>query len=390
LPATPYHKVVCQMNDQTILILGGYGHTGQPLARLLLQETGVRLLLAGRSLEKAQTAAEECNRDYPGERAAGISVDASDRAGLEHAFQGINLVVVASSTARYALEVASAALAAGIDYFDVQYSSRKIAALQTLSAEIEKDGLCFITDGGFHPGLPAALVRYAAGSFDSLQSALVGSVIKEDWARLNLPDETVQELLEEINDFQPLVFNDGIWKKIGMFGMEGYLRMNFGREFGRQYCAAMFLEEMRTLPEMYPSLRETGFFVGGFNSITDWVVMPLAMLANKAFPQKGLRPMAKLTKWCLETFSRPPFGTMLKVEAQGMKDGLAKKLQITLYHPDGYLFTAIPVAACLLQYLDGTSRKPGLWTQANLVEPVRLMQDMQRMGIDMQYEERPA
>jgi saccharopine dehydrogenase (NAD+, L-lysine-forming) len=187
-----------------------------------------------------------------------------------------------------------------------------------------------------------------------------------------------------------VVFKAGKWEKVGMLGMEGYLRMDFGGQFGRQSCAPMLLEEMRALPEMFPCLQETGFFVGGFNWFTDWIIMPLAMLANRAFPRQGLRPMVKFMKWGLKTFSSPPFGTVLKVEALGMKDGQAKKLQVTLYHHDGYLFTAIPVAACLLQYLDGTARKPGLWTQAHLVEPVRLMQDMQRMGIDMQREERPA
>jgi len=376
------------MRKQTFLILGGYGNTGRPLARLLLQETAVRLVLAGRSVEKAKAAAAELNRLFAGDRVIGVSVDACDPSSLRQAFKEVDYVVVASSTVRYAREVAAAALEAGIDYLDVQYSTHKVAVLKSMQKEIEKAGCCFITDGGFHPGLPAALVRYAAQHFDRLQKANVGSVIKEDWASLDLPDSTLAELLEEINNFEPLIYKGGQWKKVGMGGMSDYISMDFGREFGKQYCVPMFLEEMRSLPEMYPSLEEAGFFVGGFNWFVDWFVMPLAMIALRLWPQGALKPMGKLMRWGVNTFSKPPFGTILKLEARGEKDGKPKALDVTIYHQDGYMFTAIPVAACLLQYLDGSIKQPGLWTQANIVEPEQLMKDMERMGVEVQIQDK--
>ena len=375
------------MSSKTFLILGGYGNTGRPLAKLLLQETDAQLILAGRSLEKAESAATEFNSMVSDERVSGIAVDASDPLSLKQGFRGVDLVVVASSTVRYARQVAAAALEAGSDYLDVQFSTQKVAMLKAMAGEIEKTGCCFITDGGFHPGLPAALVRYVAPYFDILEKANVGSVIKVDWAGLDLPDATVNELLEEINDFEALLFKDGAWKKARMSGMADYLRMDFGGAFGGQACMPMFLEEMRSIPEYYPTLKETGFFVGGFNWFVDWLVMPLGMVILRLWPQGALKPLGKLMMWGLNKFSRPPYGTLLKVEAEGIKDGQAKAIDVVLSHPDGYLFTAIPVAACLLQYLDGSIRKPGLWTQANLVEPNRLMIDMQRMGIALQMHE---
>lgn len=369
------------MHPKTILLLGGYGNAGRPLAGLLLQETNARLVLAGRSAEKAASAALELNRICAEERATSIVADASDPGSLKRAFQGIDLVVVASSTARYAGQVAGAALEAGIDYLDIQYSTQKITALKSLAMQITAAGCCFITDGGFHPGLPAALVRYAVPFFDRLEKANVGSVLKQDWASLSLPADTLVELIEEINDFEPLFFKDGRWKKARLSGMLDYQSMDFGQTFGRQYCAPMLLEEMRSLPVTIPSLKETGFFVGGFNWFVDWLVLPLALIGLRVWPQGATKPLAKLMRWGLNAFSKPPYGIVLKLEAQGIKDGEAKTMELSLYHKDGYLFTAIPVAACLLQYLDGSIRQPGLWTQANLVEPGRLVQDMTRMGV---------
>jgi saccharopine dehydrogenase-like NADP-dependent oxidoreductase len=374
------------VNKKPLLILGGYGTTGSLLAGLLLKETDLRLVLAGRNIQKAEVAAVELNRTCQEERVAGACADASDAASLKRVFQGVDMVVVASSTAKYAKEVAAAALETGIDYLDIQYSTQKVGVLKSMQDEIEAAGRCFITDGGFHPGLPAALVRYAAQYFDSLEKAVVGSVIKEDWRRLSVADDTLVELLEEINDFVPLIYKAGRWKKAGMYGMQDALTMDFGREFGKQYCVPMFLEEMRPLPESIPSLKETGFYVGGFNWFVDWLVLPLAAIGIKLWPRTALKPMGRLLRWSLNTFSKPPYGTMLKAEARGARDGRAKAMDITLYHEDGYVFTAIPVAACLLQYLDGSMKKPGLWTQANIVEPDRLIRDMERMGIEVKIQ----
>jgi saccharopine dehydrogenase (NAD+, L-lysine-forming) len=42
------------MKTKTILILGGYGGTGRVVSRLLLKETDVDIIIAGRSINKAE------------------------------------------------------------------------------------------------------------------------------------------------------------------------------------------------------------------------------------------------------------------------------------------------------------------------------------------------
>jgi saccharopine dehydrogenase (NAD+, L-lysine-forming) len=66
---------------------------------------------------------------------------------------------------------------------------------------------------------------------------------------------------------------------------------------------------------------------------------------------------------------------------------------VIISHADGYALTAIPVVACLIQYLDGNIRKPGLWFQAHIVEPNQFFEDMEKMGaqvkIAMKVNENP-
>jgi saccharopine dehydrogenase (NAD+, L-lysine-forming) len=371
----------------TILILGGYGQAGRLLAHYLLDETDCRLILAGRRPERGVPLAAALNARAGAERVSVAAADAADADGLACALAGVDLVLVASSTAAHCATVARAALAAGCDYLDIQYARAKVARLQQLAPEITRAGRCFITDGGFHPGLPAALVRYAAARFDRLERANVGSVIAVNWAALDLGPETKAEFVAEFMEFDSRVYRDSRWQKLGLMSMMKPLTIAFGPPFGRRACIAMTLGEMDALPEMLPSLRETGFFVGGFNPISDWLVSPLVMVGLRLAPRRLLRPLARLQFWSMARFARPPYGVVLQLEAAGMRDGAPHTLTLRLSHDDAYALTAIPVVACVRQWLAG-ARRPGLWFQGQYVEPEALMRDMARMGVTITTQER--
>ena len=162
--------------------------------------------------------------------------------------------------------------------------------------------------------------------------------------REGLPlSDSLYELVEEFKDYQSLFYKDGNWQKAKMRDMP---KIDFGEQFGQKLCYPMFLEEMGSIPELYPSIKETGFYIAGFNWFVDWIVSPLMMFTLKIFPQKGVKPMAKLMHWGIKTFSKPPYGVVLKIEAEGEKDGAKKKMEVLAFHEDGYQFTAIPVVAC--------------------------------------------
>jgi saccharopine dehydrogenase (NAD+, L-lysine-forming) len=364
-----------------ILILGGYGNTGLLIARLLLRESNCQLVIAGRNLKRARDVADELNHEFNTNRVSSKQADASDSNILRTAFEDSNIIVAASSTVDYTYNVANTALEAGADYLDVQLSSQtKLTALNSLAEKIESEGRCFITDGGYHPGVPAAMVRYAATKFDELEKANISAAFQLDWKNLKLSDSTTSEFIDELKDFNPLVLKNKKWIKMRM---KEFPKIDIGEPFGKRYCTPMFMEELRSLPTSIPSLQETGFYIAGFNWITDYFIMPAAFGTFKLLGDKAKKPIGKLFSWGLRNFSKPPYGAVLQLEAMGQKDNQNKTIHMKLTHDDAYVLTAVPVVACLLQYLEGSICRPGLWFQANLVEPAKFFDDIKRLGVEI-------
>ncbi len=361
----------------TILILGGYGAAGRPLARHLLTQTDAHLILAGRSLDKAQSLADELCREIhfaDASRLTAARVDASDAASLASSLRGVDLCLVAAPTTQFTGQVARACLDAGADYLDVQFAASKLAALRALEPEILKSGRCFVTEAGYHPGLPSALVRYAATFLDTIESAITAGYLSVG----NLPyTEAVDEVVEAFKDYDARVYKNGAWTKRGAYETR---KFDFGAGVGQKTCFSMFFEEMSGLPKMYPSLKETGFYLASVNLLADTLLTPLIMLGIKLFPKRGIRPIGKLFWWEMTKLSKPPYLVRLSVEAKGTRNGIPREVRASIEHADGYELTAIPVVAFLQQYLDGSARKPGLWMMGHLAEPVRLMKDMEAMG----------
>jgi saccharopine dehydrogenase-like NADP-dependent oxidoreductase len=367
------------MRDATILLLGGYGETGRRLARHLLERTGARLRLAGRDRTRAEALAAELNRAHPGQRASGLALDAADQAALRRALDGVNLLIVATTAPERPAELAEAALEAGSDWVDLQFAPRQAATLGSLAPRLEAAGRCFVTQGGFHPGIPAALVRWAAARARTLESATVASWLNP---RGGIPyTPAVVELVEMFRDYHAHLFRDGRWQRISGWKLSDYPAVDFGPGFGRHRTFPMDLDEMKPLPERIPTLRRTGFLIAGSDPVTNWIVSPLMMAGLGLLPRVRLETWGRLYCWSIRTFARPPYGTLVQLDAEGREDGRRVRLRLALHHEDGYELTAIPVVAMVRQLLDGSARQPGLHLMGLLVEPERLLQDCEAMGV---------
>ena len=372
--------IFLRMSQQKLLILGGYGNAGLALARLLAEVGELQIVLAGRSIQRAMDAAERLDAEFGTDRFSGLDVNAASRESLLAAFKQVDLVIVAASTIAHTKVVAEAALEAGIDYLDVQISVKaKHDALEPLRERLRASGRCFITDGGFRPGIPAAMVRYAAHQIEGLESAAVASAFQVDWQDRAFSASSAAEFVDELKSFSTRILKDGVWQSASL---GAYQQVDFGSPFGVKYCAPMFMEEFRDLPDMIPTLKDTGFYSSGLGGIVDYAIIPLAFGLLALSPEGSRNLIARLMEWGLKHTTRPPYGAVLQMNAHGQ----GRSLRMKVSHTDAYVVTAAPAVACLIQYFDGTIRKPGLWKQATLVEPVRFFDDLARLELQIKVE----
>jgi len=365
----------------TVLVVGGYGNAGAAITELLLTHSDHTVRVGGRREDRARLFVGELGARDPQwvTRLEPVGVDATDRASLERALDGVDVCIAAAGTSRSADIAVEATLARGVDYLDIQVGHAKAERVLAMDARARDAGVTLVTDGGFHPGVPAAMVRYADQHLGGLQRATVASVIALDWASLRpLAESTVAEMMEEFRVFAYEEYRDGRWSTA-----RSQPTVTFPEPFGPRKAAAMGLAEMHQLTDALPGLRDTGFYVGGFNPVVDYTIIPLAMAGMRIAPDRLGRPLGRLLHWGLLRFTRPPYGTVLQLD--GNEAGRPPRTLMRISHPDAYVVTAAPTVAAALQVLDGTARRPGAHTQAMLVEPTRFFADQAAMGLTVEW-----
>lgn len=362
-----------------IAILGGYGHTGARVATHLARLGGFEIVILGRDALRARALAARIEA-ATGATVSGGRADAADPASLRGALVGADLVLSATSDTAHAPEVARVALELGCDYADTHLSSaQKWAALRALAGQIGERGLCFLADGGTHPGLPAVMVR-AVGADLALESAAVYGSFNVDWAGLTFGSNAPDDFVAELRDFDPSAWVDGLWRR----SWQNRCTHDFGPPANGQDCIAMNLEEMRLLPGLFPALRDTGFFVGGFGGPIDAVVIPACLLALKLWPGQSAR-VGRAFLGAMKRWAPRAQWAILDLEATGRRGQHSVRVSMRLAHPDAYELTALAVVATLAQYRQGP-RRPGLWAQAAFVDPVACLAFLGAHGVEVKLE----
>ena len=362
-------------SSKRVLLVGATGYAGEQLARYLLQETDAAVVLAGRSEAKLTNLQAGLVRHEPANRVEILELDAMN---FESRTLGdFDLLVNATNEGPHNECLIQACLDHEADWIDMQMTNELLNPPPALRESIERAGRCFVIQAGFHPGMVAPLVRYAGQQMDAMDSAIVGSVIRDE---TGMPfTSAYTELVAAMREYKGEMYIDGHWEALGY---AEYPRFEFEHGFGKQVTYPMDLDELRRLTALMPDLKKTGFFVAGFNWFADYLVTPLIMLSSRIAPRQTAAPLARLLSWSTKKFSKPPYGTILQVDAKGQRGGRSANFRLSLFHGDMYVMTTVPTVAMIKQMLNGQVA-PGIHLMGLCCDPAQLIEDIGRTDVSV-------
>jgi len=363
------------MSSKRILLVGSTGFAGRKLAGYLLRDTDATVILAGRSRAKLDELQSSLPQQEFAHRIESLELDAANPdSGVLPDF---DLLVNATAEGRHNASLIQTCLDHRADWIDMQMTNELLSPPTELRKRIEHAGCRFVIQAGFHPGILAPLVRYAAQQMDVIDSAIVGSVIRD---QSGLPYTSgFAELVESFRDYRSEMYKDGHWQKLSY---SGYPKIEFEHGFGELLTYPVEMPEIRRLIDLYADLKNTGFFVAGFNWFADYVVTPLLMLSSRIAPRLAAAPLGHLLSWSTRKFTKPPYGTVVQVEAKGLRDCRSVCFRLSLFHEDAYVLTAVATVAMIRQMLN-RNVQPGVHLMGLGCDPAELFEDIGRMGISI-------
>lgn len=160
-----------------VLIIGGYGNFGRFISRSLAKGKNLSLVIAGRSLRKAQSLADEL-----GAEAAELDIQGN----LLSKLQDINPAIVIHTSGPFqsqSYHVAEACIEYGAHYIDLADGREFVAGIGALEDKAKKAGILVVSGASSVPCLTSALVDYYRDQFETLESLDYGITTAQKTAR---------------------------------------------------------------------------------------------------------------------------------------------------------------------------------------------------------------
>jgi hypothetical protein len=279
-----------------VLVLGGYGTFGRRAAERLARESGIELVIAGRSRAAAEACAAELARNSRA-RIVPAQLDASRLTAAD--VTALKPAVLINASGPYQTQgygVARACIEAGVHYIDLADARTFVTGIAALDDEAKRAGVLVVGGASTVPALSAAVADAYAPQLASLASAT--TII----APANSFDPglaTTRSILSTVG--QPISPLKGSATATS-YGWQGLHRPTLP-ELGPRWVGLVDVPDLDLFPRRYPGLRSVEVYaaleIGAFHLALwglSWLVRA-GLIRNPTLLARPLLAAKRASRW---------------------------------------------------------------------------------------------
>jgi len=326
-----------------ILVFGGYGLFGGLIVKNLLSEKSLDILVASRSLDKAQEFIDSIQADAICTLTPAVLDAGSPTLSQELAELNLNLLIhTCGPYQEQNYHVAEACIRAGVDYIDLADGREFVNQIDSLDSKAKANNCLVISGASSVPGLSSVVVKEYIDNFSEIDE-LVSYILPGNQTPRGIA--TIRSILSYVG--KPI----SIWKKQQqqtVYGWQDLERVEL-QGLGTRWAANCDVPDLTLFHKRYPQIKTIRFQAGlelSLLQLGTWLLSWFSRVGLVKNWAKYASPLKTMSEWFYSLGSNA--GGM-RIDIKG-KDNEGKKLAINwqLIVLDGKGIYMPTIAATLL------------------------------------------
>lgn len=356
----------------TFGIVGGYGATGSSVVSALLKSCDGEILLGGRDLNKGMTSAAKL-----GSRVSATHLDVLDAGSLDDFCSRCSIVVNCAGPVMLLQDrVAQAAFRRRSHYVDVAGLTLVKERMLPHAREAADLGLSFVISAGWMPGISELVSVYAnalaRSKMDTIESLTVYFGDSGEWSDTALRDAVW--FIHHRGLRSPGYFRRGERTRTKMSAAS--CKADLGDPIGRGRFILVSVPELDEIGRKFVDCDVFIYsYLSGFRTVAAATLMALLPLPERL----GVRLVRRMFRR-----NRLPVDGFAMAQVLGRSQGRRFVLtaQVVYRERRDYCINGLVPAIVARMISEGKSVRPGVHFLVEAVDPISLMADLKRTGVE--------